>query len=107
MTTNDCRVMINRSMLAAGYTERDVHMFLAGGTMLGYLDDDRASWARSFLTKKFFENLEPFDPRINAAGIVYQIKKPEEKNGSKQKSFKLQDAAEDKPDGLKHPEKRH
>ena len=68
MNTNDCRKMIAESMDQAGYSERDVRMFLAGATLVGYLADDRASWAREFLVRKFFTYVDPWDERIDAAG---------------------------------------
>lgn len=83
MNNNECRTFIAKAMRNAGYNERDISMFLAGATMLGYLDDDRASWAREFLTRKFFADLEPFDKRITAAGVIYQIKKSTGKRKSK------------------------
>jgi hypothetical protein len=68
MDTNECRKMIWDSMSNAGYADREIQMFLAGATIMGYLADNRASWAREHLTKKFFSFVDPWDPRIDQAG---------------------------------------
>lgn len=60
--------MVAEGMADAGYSEREIQMFLAGATMLGYLADDRASWAREHLVRKFFSHVDPWDTRIDAAG---------------------------------------
>lgn len=69
-TAQDCRNHIAAELEAAGYTDREIQMFLSGATLLGYLADERASWARDFLIRKYLTNIEPFAPTISLAGEI-------------------------------------
>jgi hypothetical protein len=71
MTSNEIRLFIRNQMLDAGYSEEQIKYFLAGATLLGYLADNRASWARAFLTRRHFENLHAFDYHIERAGATH------------------------------------
>ena len=73
MNANQCRKLIADAMRDNSYSDRDIHMFLAGATLLGYLHDERASWARDHLTRDLCNDMTPFDSRINAAGVTYII----------------------------------
>lgn len=71
MTANQLRQFIAAQMIDAGYDRDQVKFFLAGATLLGYLADDRASWARSFLVRRYIGDLDPFDTRIDRAGDIH------------------------------------
>lgn len=71
MTSNEIRLFIRNQMLDAGYNDDQIKFFLSGATLLGYLADNRASWARAFLTRRHFENLHAFDYHIERAGATH------------------------------------
>lgn len=70
MTGNEARRHIAKHLELGGFSDRDIKMILAGATLLGYLADERASWARDYLIRKYFTNLEPLSQTIENAGEI-------------------------------------
>lgn len=67
-TPEQCRQFIADRMYNAGYSQRDVRMFLAGATWCGFLAPGASAWARIFQIQKHFSHLDPMDADLDAAG---------------------------------------
>lgn len=67
-TVDKCRDFIAERMYNAGYSQRDVRMFLAGATWIGFLQQGASKWARVFQIQKHFSHLDPMDKDLDAAG---------------------------------------
>lgn len=68
MTHEKRRKKIIKDLIDIGYSRRDAIMFLAGATLLGYLADDRASWARDHLIRKYIDTAQEGDQLLERAG---------------------------------------
>lgn len=67
-TADQCRDIVAARLYAAGYSERDVTMFLAGASMLGHLQKGGSRWARAYLVRLHFTHLAIDDYSIERAG---------------------------------------
>jgi hypothetical protein len=68
MTQEQQRRQIITELEEQGFSTREARMFLAGATLLGYMSDHRASWARDYLIKKYITGRLPDDTFISRAG---------------------------------------
>ena len=67
-TADQCRDIVASRLYAAGYSEREVTMFLAGASMLGHLQRGGSRWARAYLVRLHFTHLAIDDYSIERAG---------------------------------------
>jgi hypothetical protein len=68
MSQKQRRKKIIDALMDIGYSRRDAIMFLAGATLLGYLADERASWARDHLIRKYVDTAQEGDQLLERAG---------------------------------------
>ena len=67
-TADQCRDIVAARLYTAGYSEREVTMFLAGASMLGHLQKGGSRWARAYLVRQHFTHLAIDDYSIERAG---------------------------------------
>lgn len=72
-----------------GYSKRDAIMFLAGATLLGYMADNRASWARDHLIRKYLDGCHEGDQLLERAGREdYNLEEWEQRTQEQQKEMR-------------------